>query len=89
MVYIRDKNQNSIKDLAINRLSSVCGIFRGSRVVQLVKCLTLDFGSGHDLTVMGSSAHWASMWGLDPVRILSPSLPLSELPCPPSLKLQK
>ena len=30
-------------------------IRRGAGVAQSVECSTLDFGSGHDLTVMGSS----------------------------------
>ena len=29
---------------------------RGCLVTQLVKCATLDFGSGHDLKVMSGSA---------------------------------
>ena len=30
---------------------------RGAWVPQLVKCLTLDFGSGHDLTVCETEPH--------------------------------
>ena len=33
----------------------------GARVAQSVKCLTLGFGSGHDLTVVGWSSTWDSV----------------------------
>ena len=36
-------------------LPSKAVVLRGTWVAQLVKCLTLDFGSGHDLRVMRSS----------------------------------
>ena len=49
--------------------------FVGTWVSQLVKCLTLDFGSGHDLRVLRSSLEWRLL------KILSLPLPL----CPPSL----
>ena len=38
----------------------------GAWVAQLVKCPTLDFGSGHDLRVMGSSLVLGSTLGLEP-----------------------
>ena len=64
--------------------------WRGARVVQLVKHLTLDFGSGHDLIVMGSS----TMPGFTTVGkllgILSPSLSSSPpFVCAHTLSLSK
>ena len=38
----------------------------GTWVVQLVKHLTLDFGSDHDLSVLGSSPAWGSMLSMEP-----------------------
>ena len=46
-------------------------------MAQLGECLTLGFGSGHDLVVLGSSSEWGSglVWSL--LEILNPSpLPL-------------
>ena len=34
----------------------------GTWVAQSVKCLTLGFGSGHDLRVVGSSSTLGSVW---------------------------
>ena len=54
---------------------------RGAWVAQWVKRLTLDFGSGHDLTFLGSSPTSGSVlraWSL--LGILSP--PLSHLLLP-------
>ena len=42
-------------------------ILRGAWVAQLVECPTPDFGSGHDLRVMGSSSTSGSMKGMEPV----------------------
>ena len=54
---------------------------KGTWVVQLVECLTLDFGSGHDLTVRGFEPCVSS--ALTSRSLLgSLSLPLSALlPC--------
>ena len=38
----------------------------GARVAQSVKRLTLDFGSGHDLTVVRSSPMLGSVLGMKP-----------------------
>ena len=38
----------------------------GAWVVQSVKCLTLDFSSGLDLTVLSLSPTWGSMLGVEP-----------------------
>ena len=49
-------------------------------MVQLVECLTLDFGSGHDLRVMGLSLASGSMLSLEPAQdSLSFCLPLSHV----------
>ena len=53
------------------------GTVRGTWVAQLVKHLTLDFGSSHDLRVLRSS----SMWGL-PLSMESANPSLS-VPTPP------
>ena len=49
-------------------------------MAQLVKHPTLDFGRGHDLTVMRSSPTLGSMLGMELLWILSLSL-LLPLPC--------
>ena len=50
----------------------------GPWVAQLVEQLTLDFGSGHDPRVMGSSPMLDSALSMEPARdILSLSLSLS------------
>ena len=47
-------------------------------MAQLVECLTLDFGSGHDPRVMGSSPTLGSVLSVEPASdSLSPPLPLS------------
>ena len=59
----------------------------GTWVVQLVECPTLDFSSGHDPRVVGSSPHsgfMSSVWCL--LKILS--LPLTIFPAH-SLSLKK
>ena len=38
----------------------------GAWVAQLVECLTLDFGPGHDLRVVGSSPRSGSVLGMVP-----------------------
>ena len=57
-------------------------------MAQLVKCLTLDFCSGHDLIVVGlSPVHGPLRWAWRLLRILSLSLSLCPSPaCAPSLK---
>ena len=50
---------------------------RSSWVVQLVECLTLNFGPGHDPRVMGSRPKSRSACSL--LEILSPSLSLSKI----------
>lgn len=37
-------------------------------MAQLFKCLTLDLGSGHDLTVLSSSPALGSTLGTEPMR---------------------
>ena len=50
----------------------------GAWVAQLVKCLTVDFGSGHDPRVVGWSPVLGSVLGVDPAwDSLSPSAPLT------------
>ena len=39
---------------------------RGPRVARLVECLSLDFSSGPDLMVMGSSPGLASVLSMEP-----------------------
>ena len=39
----------------------------GAWVSQLVECPTLEFGSGHDFTVVGSSPTSGSMLSVEPV----------------------
>ena len=51
---------------------------KGTLAAQLVKCLTLDFGSGHDLRVLGLSPVLGSALSGDSAR---DSLPLP-LPLP-------
>ena len=46
----------------------------GTKVAQLVEHPTLDFSSGHDPRVVGSSPALGSAWSL--LQILSPSAPL-------------
>ena len=60
-------------------------------VAQSVKHLTLDFDSGHDLMVVGSSPALGSALSVKPAWELSPSLPLSALllSCSLSLKINK
>ena len=41
-------------------------VLKGAWVAQLVKHPTLDFGSGCDLRVMGSSSGSGSMLGVEP-----------------------
>lgn len=49
---------------------------QGSRVVQLVKCLTSDFSLGCDLRVVGSSPMSSSILGMEPAwNSLFPSAP--------------
>ena len=58
-------------------------------MAQLVRCLTLDFNSGHDLTVREfkpASGSALKVWSL--LEILSLPLFLS-LPCSLSLKINK
>ena len=60
----------------------------GRRVAQLVKCLTLDFGSGHDLTVGETEPHVgfctdstepvADSLSAPPLLVLTLSLPLAK-----------
>ena len=52
----------------------------GAWVAQSVKCPTLDFGSGHDLTVMGSSPMSGSVLAVPAWDFLS--LALSFCPSP-------
>ena len=61
----------------------------GTWVAQLFKCLTLDFGSGHDLTVCGIEPHIGlHADSTEPAwDFLSPSL--SALPSSLSLKINK
>ena len=47
---------------------------RASRWLSLVKQLTLDFASGHDLRVMRLSPMLGSMLGMESAKILSLSL---------------
>ena len=49
-------------------------------LAQLVKCPTLDFGSGHDLRVMRSSPVSVAWWVWSLIKILSVPLPLSLSP---------
>ena len=56
----------------------------GTWMVQSVKCLTLDFGSGHDLTIVGLSPALGSALSMEPAwnslsLSLSLSLPLLDL----------
>ena len=39
---------------------------RGAWIAQMVKCLILDFGSGHDLRVLRSSLVSGFMLGMEP-----------------------
>ena len=39
---------------------------RGARVAQSVKCLTLGFGSGHDLRVVSLNSHIRFALGVEP-----------------------
>ena len=48
-------NEIDNKKLQRGPVKPKVGSLRGSWVAQLVKLLTLDFGSGHDLRVMKSS----------------------------------
>ena len=53
-------------------------LWRGSGVAQSVGPLTLDFGSGHDLTVTGSSPASGSVLAVEPAwdsLSSSPSVP--------------
>ena len=45
-------------------LECICG---DAWVAQSVDCPTLDFGSGHDPRVMGSSPTWGSVLSMEPV----------------------
>ena len=48
----------------------------GAWVAQLVKCLTLGFGSSHDFRVVRLSLHQALCWAWSLLKILSLSLSL-------------
>ena len=61
---------------------------RGAWRAQLVGLLTLDFGSGHDLRVMGSSPTWALRSVQSLLENLFLPLPLP-LPASHSLKKKK
>ena len=51
---------------------------KGAWVFQSIECLTLDFGSGHDLTVVGLSPTWDSLLSVEPSwDSLSPPLSAS------------
>ena len=53
--------------------------YRGTCVAQVVKYLTIGFGSGHDLTVCDFKPHiWLHAGSVEPLQILS--LSLSALP---------
>ena len=57
---------------------------RGAWVAQLVKCLNLDFSSGHDLMVHGiKPCIWLCADSMEPAWVLSPplSLPLPYVRC--------
>ena len=59
-------------------------------MASLVKCLTLDFGSGHDPTVVRSSPVLGSLlaaWNLSGILSLSLSLPIPHS-CVVSLKIK-
>ena len=61
------------------------GIFRGTGMAQLVRHLTLGFGSGHGLTALWVQApHWALCWEYGACWGFSLSLSLS---APPPLML--
>jgi len=47
----------------------------GARVFQSVKCLTLGFGSGHDLRVMGSSPESGYALSGEPASLSPSALP--------------
>ena len=53
---------------------------KGAWVAHLVKHLTLDFGSGHDLRVVRPSPTSGSARGMELLKILSLFLSLSPLP---------
>ena len=40
-------------------------MMKGTQVAQLVKCLTLDFGSGHDLRILRLSPTLSYMLGME------------------------
>ena len=52
----------------------------GTWVAQLVKCPTLNFSSGHDLTITRSSLHQALCWVWKLLKILSHSAQLVKHP---------
>ena len=53
---------------------------RGTWVAQSLACTILDFGSGHDLTVVRLSPSWGSRLGMEPACL---PLPASLPPPPP------
>ena len=53
---------------------------KGAWVAQSIKCLALDFGSGHDIRVVRSNPRLGSALGVEPAGD-SPSAPA----CPTSL----
>ena len=59
---------------------------RGTWMAQLVKCLTLDFGSSHDLTVCDIEPRVGLCVAISTWDSLSPSL---SLPHPRPLKINK
>ena len=53
---------------------------RNTWVAQLAKCLTLDFGSGHDLKKVSLIPNGAPHWVWSLLNILSLALPLPNTP---------
>ena len=53
--------------------------YQGAWVVQLVKCLSLDFGSGHDLRVIDGVPQRTLLWAWNLLKILF--LSPSAIPC--------
>ena len=51
---------------------------RGAWVAQSVKCLTLDFKSGHDFMVVRLNPVSGSVLGMEPLKILFLPLPLPQ-----------
>lgn len=67
-----DQNHKEIKKIKSNT--------QGALVAQSMKCLTLDFGSDHELRLWDRASHWAPHWVGSLLKAHSRSFSLSLSP---------